>query len=216
MTDENKTPETETPENGAGATPESTKAAGETLAEEPAAQGEAAEAPAVDVAAIQAVNADLRDRLLRAAAEMEITRKRAERDKQDASRYATAGFARDMLEVADNLRRALAALKDEEREAASESLKGMVEGVEVTERQLLAIFERHGIREITPKPGERFDPNLHEAMFEVPGTEHPAGSVVHVIQAGYTIADRLLRAARVGVAKDEGGTQSGGKVDTTV
>ncbi len=170
----------------------------------------------MDVAALQAENADLRDRLLRAAAEMENTRKRAERDKQDASRYATAGFARDMLEVADNLRRALAALKEEEREAASESLKGMVEGVEVTERQLLAIFERHGIREITPKPGERFDPNLHEAMFEVPGTEHPSGSVVHVIQAGYTIADRLLRAARVGVAKDEGGTQSGGKVDTTV
>ncbi len=207
MTDENKTPETEAPEGA-----ESTA---QTLNEEPAAQGEAAEAPEVDVAALQAENADLRDRLLRAAAEMENTRKRAERDKQDASRYATAGFARDMLEVADNLRRALAALKEEEREAASESLKGMVEGVEVTERQLLAIFERHGIREITPKPGERFDPNLHEAMFEVPGTEHPSGSVVHVIQAGYTIADRLLRAARVGVAKDEG-TQSGGKVDTTV
>lgn len=208
MTDENKTPETEAPE--------SAESTAQTLNEEPAAQGEAAEAPEVDVAALQAENADLRDRLLRAAAEMENTRKRAERDKQDASRYATAGFARDMLEVADNLRRALAALKEEEREAASESLKGMVEGVEVTERQLLAIFERHGIREITPKPGERFDPNLHEAMFEVPGTEHPSGSVVHVIQAGYTIAERLLRAARVGVAKDEGGTQSGGKVDTTV
>lgn len=207
MTDENKTPETEAPE--------SAESTAQTLNEEPAAQGEAAEAPEVDVAALQAENADLRDRLLRAAAEMENTRKRAERDKQDASRYATAGFARDMLEVADNLRRALAALKEEEREAASESLKGMVEGVEVTERQLLSIFERHGIREITPKPGERFDPNLHEAMFEVPGTEHPSGSVVHVIQAGYTIADRLLRAARVGVAKDEG-TQSGGKVDTTV
>lgn len=215
MTDENKTPETETPENGAEATPENAESTARTLNEEPAAQGEAAEAPAVDVAALQAENADLRDRLLRAAAEIENTRKRAERDKQDASRYATASFARDMLEVADNLRRALAALKEEEREAASESLKGMVEGVEVTERQLLTIFERHGIREISPKPGDRFDPNLHEAMFEVPGTEHPAGSVVHVIQAGYTIADRLLRAARVGVAKDEG-TRSGGKVDTTV
>lgn len=208
MTDENKTPETEAPE--------SVESTAQTLNEEPAAQGEAAEAPAVDVAALQAENADLRDRLLRAAAEMENTRKRAERDKQDASRYATAGFARDMLEVADNLRRALAALKEEELETASESLKGMVEGVEVTERQLLAVFERHGIREITPKPGDRFDPNLHEAMFEVPGTEHPTGSVVHVIQAGYTISDRLLRAARVGVAKDDGSTQSGGKVDTTV
>src|SRR5690606_5195844 len=205
-----------TPENGAEATPENAESTARTLNEEPAAQGEAAEAPAVDVAALQAENADLRDRLLRAAAEIENTRKRAERDKQDASRYATASFARDMLEVADNLRRALAALKEEEREAASESLKGMVEGVEVTERQLLTIFERHGIREISPKPGDRFDPNLHEAMFEVPGTEHPAGSVVHVIQAGCTIADRLLSAARVGVPTQAGAAQSGGKVDTPV
>lgn len=215
MTDENKTPETETPENGAETTAENAEAVARTLAEEPAAQGEVQDAPTVDVAAIQAENADLRDRLLRAAAEMENTRKRAEREKQDAARYANAGFARDMLEVSDNLRRALAALKEEEREAASDNLKGMVEGVEVTERQLLAAFERHGIREITPKPGDRFDPNLHEAMFEVPGSEHPTGSVVHVLQAGYMIADRLLRAARVGVAKDDG-SQSGGKVDTTV
>ena len=91
----------------------------------------------------------------------------------------------------------------------------MIEGVEMTERLLTAAFERNGIREITPKPGERFDPNHHEAMFEVPGTEHPAGTVVHVLEAGYRIGDRLLRAARVGVAKGEGGAQNGGKVDTT-
>lgn len=209
MTDETKKQDTEAQE--------AAEELAETLKEEPAEQGEAA-AEAVagpDIAAIEAENADLRDRLLRAAAEMENTRKRAEREKQDAARYANAGFGRDMLEVSDNLRRALATLKQEERDAAGESLKAMIEGVEMTERLLTAAFERNGIREITPKPGERFDPNHHEAMFEVPGTEHPAGTVVHVLEAGYRIGDRLLRAARVGVAKDEGGAQNGGKVDTT-
>lgn len=210
MTDETNKPEAETPAEAA-------EKLAESLAEEPAAQGEAQDAATggPDIVAIQAENADLRDRLLRAAAEMENTRKRAEREKQDAARYANAGFARDMLEVSDNLRRALATLKEDERETAAGSVKAMVEGVEMTERQLLAIFERHGIREVTPKPGERFDPNHHEAMFEVPGSEHPAGSVVHVLEAGYKIGDRLLRAARVGVAKREDGAQNGGKVDTT-
>ncbi|MBX3506990.1 MAG: nucleotide exchange factor GrpE [Parvibaculum sp.] len=210
MTDETKKQENEAAEAPA-------EELAETLASEPAAQGEAApEAVAgPDIAAIEAENADLRDRLLRAAAEMENTRKRAEREKQDAARYANAGFGRDMLEVSDNLRRALATLKQEERDAAGDSLKAMIEGVEMTERLLTAAFERNGIREITPKPGERFDPNHHEAMFEVPGTGQPAGTVVHVLEAGYRIGDRLLRAARVGVAKDEGGAQNGGKVDTT-
>jgi molecular chaperone GrpE len=214
MTDEKNKPEAETL-----AEPAETLA--EELSEEPAVLGEAQD-PAQnsamsepDIAAIQAENADLRDRLLRAAAEMENTRKRAEREKQDAARYANAGFARDMLEVSDNLRRALATLKEEERKTADDSVKAMAEGVEMTERQLAAILERHGIKEVTPKPGERFDPNHHEAMFEVPGTEHPTGSVVHVLEAGYKIGDRLLRAARVGVAKNEDDAQNGGKVDTT-
>ncbi|MEQ8282369.1 MAG: nucleotide exchange factor GrpE [Parvibaculum sp.] len=213
MSDENSKPDTGTPETAA-------KLA-ETLAAEPARQGEAADAAAPgtveagpDAAALQTEIADLKDRLLRVAAEMENTRKRAERDKADASRYAAANFARDMLQVSDNLRRAVATLKDDERDGAAESVKAMIEGVEMTERQLLSIFERHGIREITPQPGERFDPNLHEAMFEVPGTEHPAGSVVHVLEAGYTIGERLLRAARVGVAKAEG-AEKGANVDTT-
>lgn len=198
-------------------TPEEAEKLAESLAEEPATQGEAEDAAgsAPNVAALEAENADLKDRLLRAAAEMENTRKRAERKAADDARYAVTSFARDMLEVSDNLRRAVAALKPEERDAAADGVKAMAEGVEMTERQLLAIFERHGIKEITPKPGERFDPNLHEAMFEVPGTEHPTGSVVHVLEAGYKIGDRLLRAARVGVAKNEDGAQSGGKVDTT-
>ncbi len=207
MTEEKKTTET----------PEEAENLAESLAEEPASQGEAEDAAAAgpDIAALEAENADLKDRLLRAAAEMENTRKRAERKAADDARYAVSSFARDMLEVSDNLRRAVATLKPEEREAAADGVKAMAEGVEMTERQLLATFERHGIKEITPKPGERFDPNLHEAMFEVPGTEHPTGSVVHVLEAGYMIGDRLLRAARVGVAKNEDGAQNGGKVDTT-
>ncbi|MEP0707926.1 MAG: nucleotide exchange factor GrpE [Parvibaculum sp.] len=207
MTEEKKTTET----------PEEAENLAESLAEEPAAQGEAEDATTAgpDIAALEAENADLKDRLLRAAAEMENTRKRAERKAADDARYAVSSFARDMLEVSDNLRRAVATLKPEEREAAADGVKAMAEGVEMTERQLLATFERHGIKEITPKPGERFDPNLHEAMFEVPGTEHPTGSVVHVLEAGYMIGDRLLRAARVGVAKNEDGAQNGGKIDTT-
>lgn len=212
MSDEKKT-QGEAPEN----TQKLADELAEALTSEPAAQGEAEDAAEAgpDIAAIEAENADLRDRLLRAAAEMENTRKRAERKAADDARYAVSSFARDMLEVSDNLRRAVATLKPEEREAAADGVKAMAEGVEMTERQLLAVFERHGIREITPKPGERFDANLHEAMFEVPGSEHPAGSVVHVLNAGYMIGDRLLRAARVGVAKSEDGAQSGGKVDTT-
>ncbi|MEX0840563.1 MAG: nucleotide exchange factor GrpE [Parvibaculum sp.] len=208
MSDENSKIDPETPETAA-------KLA-EILAAEPARQGEAEPDAAAgpDVAALEAEIAELKDRLLRVAAEMENTRKRAERDRADATRYAAANFARDMLQVSDNLRRAIGTLKDDEREGAADSVKAMVEGVEMTERQLLSIFERHGIREITPQPGERFDPNLHEAMFEVPGTEHPAGTVVHVLEGGYTIGDRLLRAARVGVAKAEG-AEKGANIDTT-
>lgn len=162
--------------------------------------------------ALQKENADLKDKLLRAVAEAENTRRRAERERQDAVRYAAAGFARDMVQVSDNLRRAIAALKPEEREASPATVQALIDGVEATERQLLSTFERHGIKEITPAPGERFDAHLHEAMFEVPNSGQPAGTVVHVIEAGYTINDRLLRAARVGVAKGDD-TPKGAGVD---
>jgi molecular chaperone GrpE len=166
--------------------------------------------------ALQAENAELKDKALRAVAEAENTRRRAQREREDAVRYAAANFARDMVQVSDNLRRAVAAIKPEEREAADPSIKALVEGVEATERQLLATFERHGIKEITPAPGDRFDANLHEAMFEVPGSGQPAGTVVQVIEAGYSIGDRLLRAARVGVAKAEEGAARTNGVDTQV
>ncbi len=165
--------------------------------------------PFAVLTALQAENAELKDKVLRAVAEAENVRRRAQREKDDAARYGAASFARDMVQVSDNLRRAIAALKPEEREAAPATVKALIEGVEMTERQLLATFERHGIKEITPAPGDRFDANLHEAMFEVPGSGQPAGTVVHVVEAGYSIGDRLLRAARVGVAKAEEGAPSG-------
>lgn len=198
-TQENETPETDTPEA------------------EAAAAGEGSQQAETDpVAELEAQVSDLKDRLLRAAAEMENTRKRTERDKQDAVKFAAASFARDMLEVSDNLRRALGALNEDDRSQVPDSVKALIEGVEMTDRQLLATFERHGVREITPAEGEKFDPNLHEAMFEVPGTGQPAGTVVQVMSAGYMIGDRLLRAARVGVAKaEEGGSGPGANVDTS-
>lgn len=150
---------------------------------------------------LEAENAELKDKLLRAMAEAENIRRRLERERADIARYAAAGFARDMLTVADNLHRAIESISAEERAAASDAVRAAVEGVEVTERSLLSTFERHGIRVIRPLPGEKFDANLHEAMFEVPGAEHAAGTVVHVVEDGYMMGDRLLRAARVGVAK---------------
>lgn len=163
--------------------------------------------------ALQKENVDLKDKLLRAVAEAENARRRSERERQDAVRYAAAGFARDMVQVSDNLRRAIAALKPEEREASPATVQALIDGVDATERQLLATFERHGIKEITPALGERFDAHLHEAMFEVPNSGQPAGTVVNVIEAGYTIGDRLLRAARVGVAKGEDEAPKGAGVD---
>jgi molecular chaperone GrpE len=143
--------------------------------------------------------AELKDRLLRTLAEMENLRQRTRREVEEAQKYAVTAFARDMLEIADNLRRALGSVPAEAREA--EAMRNLLAGVEMTERALLAAFEKHKIRKVTPERGERFDHNLHQAMFELPTDELPAGTVAEVMTPGYVIADRLLRAAMVGVAK---------------
>jgi molecular chaperone GrpE len=156
--------------------------------------------------------ADTKDKLLRALAETENQRRRAQRDTEDARKYAASNFAKDMLDVADNLRRALGSL--DPASLQDERAKALVEGVAATERALLAALERHGIKRIEPEIGERFDPNSHEAMFEVPNTGKPGGSIVQVVQAGYRMHDRLLRPAMVGVAK--GGANSGSTIDQTV
>lgn len=156
--------------------------------------------PEVDpIAALQSEVAVLKDQVLRARAETENVRRRADRDRQDASAYAVTGFARDMLTVSDNLRRALDTMPDD----VADDIKAFIEGVEMTERELLNIMERYGIKKVEPEIGEKFDHKFHQAMFEVPTAEHAPGSVMQVVSSGYVIKDRLLRPAMVGVAKGE-------------
>ncbi|MAS13844.1 MAG: nucleotide exchange factor GrpE [Nitratireductor sp.] len=151
-------------------------------------------------------NEELKERALRLAAEMENLRKRTARDVAEARSYSIAGFARDMLTVSDNLRRALEAVPAEARAAGDSGLSSLMEGVEMTERSMLSTLERHGVKQIDPK-GERFDPHFHQAMFEVPDPETPENTVVQVVQQGYVIGERVLRPAMVGVAK--GGPKAG-------
>ncbi|MGH7087592.1 MAG: nucleotide exchange factor GrpE [Stellaceae bacterium] len=151
------------------------------------------------LAALEAELGELKDKLLRALAETENVRRRAQREREDATRYGTANFARDLLSVADNLHRALEHAPS--IEAQDETARNWLAGVAATERGLLAALERHGVRKIEPRIGDRFDHNQHQAMFEVEASGQPAGSIVQVLQPGYMIFDRLLRAAMVGVAK---------------
>lgn len=161
--------------------------------------------------------ANLNDRILRLAAELENTRRRGEREKADAGRYAIANFARDLLGVADNFERALRAADA----ASDDAVAGLIDGLRMTEKELLTVFERHGVRRVSPA-GQKFDPNLHQAVAQVPHPTIPSGNVVDVAQPGFTIGDRVLRAAMVTVssgggesAADEEG-QSGGHLDTEV
>lgn len=169
------------------------------------------------------VIADMKDQLLRALAETENVRRRSAREKEDAARYSIANFARDMLNVSDNMHRALEAVPEELRNEEG-PVAALFQGVEMTERELHSALERHGIKLIEPM-GEKFDHNLHQAMFELPDGSVAPGTVVQVMQAGYVIGDRLLRPAMVGVAKageapasDENGADEGsadGGVDTS-
>lgn len=152
-----------------------------------------------------AVAAELKDKLLRTLAEMENLRKRTEREVTDARLYGAASFARDMLAVADNMRRALDAVSPELRAGAEAGVKALIDGVDLTERELLKALEKNGVRQFTPR-GEKFDPNVHQAMYEVPDASVPAGSVVEVVAPGYMIGERVLRPAMVGVSK--GGPKS--------
>ncbi len=154
---------------------------------------------------IEAERSELKDRLLRMLAEAENLKKRTQREVADARRYAVTGFARDMLNVGDNLSRALDAVGSTDDNPA---LKTLVEGMEMTARELDRAMEKHGVAKLEPE-GERFDPNLHQAMFEVPNPDLPNGTVVQILQAGYTIGDRVLRPAMVGVSK--GGEKAGAR-----
>jgi molecular chaperone GrpE len=237
MTQHKPTPESHEPDDA-----QANGAAGSTAgaADQPAAGGaEAApeEPRAPGAAELEAELADTKDRLLRALAETENLRRRSLRDLQEAHKYAFTNFARELLEVADNLSRALDAVPPRARDEI-EFVRNLADGIAMTEKALLTSFERHQIAKVTPEIGEKFDHNRHQAMFEVETTSQPPGTVAQVLQPGYTIAGRLLRPALVGVAKgpagntrgpagdaaraaegeDEPGTQAGGpgdRIDTT-
>ena len=204
---------------GPGADQEAEGPTAEDMAiEEAIAAAELEEADDEDAAAAEADPAaeiaDLKDKLLRTLADMENLRRRAQKDREDALKYSAANFARDMLSVGDNLRRAVESIP-EEGDPDGAALVAFIEGVALTEKDLLSALERHGIKKIEPM-GEKFDPQFHEAMFEIPTPDADNGTVMQVIETGYVIHDRLLRPAKVGIAKAvPGDAGPGDQVDTT-
>jgi molecular chaperone GrpE len=178
------------PQNGADAAP----------ADEAAMQPDAAPAAPKASTSLDRELADYKDRLLRTLADMENMRKRTEREVTDARIYGISAFARDILGVADNMHRAMQALDDELRAKADDSMKALLDGVELTERELINVLEKHGVKKIEPL-NQKFDPNRHQAMFEVEDASVLSGTVVQVMQAGYLIGERVLRPALVAVSK---------------
>lgn len=152
----------------------------------------------IEMARLSAEAAEFKDKLLRTLADMENLRRRTEREVKDARDYALTSFARDLLSVTDNFERALGAAPAELKE--NETAKAFINGVDLTGRELAKVLEKHGIRKVEPH-GQKFDPNLHQAMFEIPNADVPNGTVLQVLQPGFTIADRVLRPALVGVSK---------------
>ncbi|PTB84119.1 nucleotide exchange factor GrpE [Marinobacter vinifirmus] len=207
------------PEDLHGAAPADEAVVEDVAAEATDAEAEGGEAANADpVAALEAEVAELKDRLLRAAAEVENTRRRAKKDVEDASNYAVTKFARDLLDVGDNLRRALEAAGNDAN--ADPAMKTLIDGVEMTEKSLLKAFEQNGIEKLEPL-GEKLDPNQHQAVFEMPNPAYPDGHVAQVMQAGYVLKGRLLRPAMVGVTKNPAGQEAaksdepGSNVDTS-
>jgi molecular chaperone GrpE len=158
------------------------------------------EASLDEVEKLRAERDEMRDRFMRALADAENTRKRGERDRREAEQYGGSKLARDMLPVYDNLKRALEAANDDARAQAA----GLIEGVELTMRELLQIFSKHGITIVAPEIGEKFDPQLHQAMFEAPLPDTKAGQIIQVMAEGFLLHDRLLRPAQVGVSSNPG------------
>ncbi|MCR9268439.1 MAG: nucleotide exchange factor GrpE [Henriciella sp.] len=209
MSDE--TVKDEAPELGPDASKADLKAAADEIlkaakANAPEDEGEGVEAeaeveltPDQQILALEVEKQELRDQMLRAMAEMENLRKRSEREKSDARIYAIEKFARDLLSVSDNMARALEALPEDEREALTEGGKGLLGGIEMTQKELHTVLTRHGVTAIEAEPGAAFDPNLHQAVANIP-SEHPNGTIASLFQAGWKIGDRTLRAAMVAVS----------------
>ncbi len=157
----------------------------------------------LEIATLKEDLAGNKDRMLRLAADMENLRKRMEREKAEATLYAASNFARDLLGVADSLSRALAAVPPDERNIIDDVMKKFLDGIEMTERELVNVFQRHNIRRVETV-GQKFDPNYHQAMFEVPTSERPPGIIMQEVQSGYAVGERCLRPALVGIAKADG------------
>jgi molecular chaperone GrpE len=187
------------------------------MSDEPTQLPDSENPHAAEFAVLEALKSEvenLKDQRLRALAEAENIRRRADKEKADASQYAVTKFARDMVGIADNFARALAAVPAQVRELADPQVKAVLDGVEATDRQLMQTLERYGVKPVDTSGG-KFDPNLHQAIAEVPGNGKPAGSIVDVVQSGYMIGERLLRPAMVTVAKKDMAAESAG-VDTKV
>ena len=212
MSEQDKTPEEtagndpETPQQDAPTDATALDAAAPENEDKPVAQEQASD-PAAEIAA-------LNDKLLRTLAEGENLRRRAQREREDTAKFAITNFARDILSVADNLQRALASLPETPPDA-EDAINAFADGVKLTERELQSIFERHGIEKIDPQ-GQKFDHDRHEAMFEMPTADAPAGTVVQVFEVGYLLKDRLLRAAKVAVAKALPAPDESERVDTKI
>jgi molecular chaperone GrpE len=166
----------------------------------PAEANDAAPDPFLVLQNLQRENAELKDKLLRTLADMENMRRRTEKEVADAKIYGVAAFARDMLTFADNLRRAAESVPGDVRDRAEAPVKSLLEGLEVTERDFLSRLARHGVKKLEPLGG-KFDPNMHEALYEIPDETKPNGSVAHVVEEGYAIGERVLRPAKVGVSR---------------
>lgn len=199
--------------------PEDDKTAAATETQSTVSEDKAAEVDTTPdpIEALRAENGELRDRLLRTVAEMENLRKRTEREISDTRSYAIAGFARDMLTATNSLSRALMVLPAEARDSVDPTVRSLIEGIEMTEREMQRLLAKHGVKPIEAE-GQKFDPHKHQAMFEVPDPSRPEGTVVQVVQAGFAIGDRVLRPAMVGVAKGGGahGAPAEGAVDKSV
>ena len=199
MTDSKNEPQTPpSPANANGSASAEADGAKASAASEASASAEPD--PFKVLEALQAENVELKDRSLRTLAEMENLRRRTEREVSDAKAYGVTSFARDMLGFGDNLRRAIDAVPAEAREAADPALRSFVEGIELTERDFLSRLARFGVKKMEPA-GKKFDPNHHEVLFELPDESVVTGTVMQVVEPGYTIGERVLRAAKVGVSR---------------
>ena len=211
MSNENANPE-DLPEQSDDVDQDQTLSADELLSDGDVVDTDFSDPKDARIAELEAQLTALKDQAMRALADAENTRRRAQREVEQSKRYAAGGLARDLLTVLDNLGRALEAAPD--RQTLDDTLKNLVVGVDMTDKEMISAFEKHGIKRVDPL-GQKFDPNFHEAMFEIPDSGKPSGTVVQVVAPGYVLHDRLLRAAMVGVAKGGPAPEDHTPVDTT-